>query len=57
MSTLDPSVLGLLIAVMAVAAGVFLLGRHLSLLEQQHLERCAACGRLRPRGRRCICSG
>jgi hypothetical protein len=57
MSTLDPSVLGLLVAVMAVAAGVLLLGRHLDLLEQRGLERCAACGRLRPHGRRCTCSG
>jgi hypothetical protein len=35
MSTFDPSVLGLLVAVMAVAAGVLLLGRHLDLLEQR----------------------
>lgn len=56
MSTLDPSVLGLLIAVMAVAAGVLLLCRHLDLLEQRSPERCAACGRLRERGRRCTCT-
>jgi hypothetical protein len=56
MTALDPSLLGLLVAVMAVAAGVLLLARHLDLLEQQGLERCAACGRVRPHGRRCDCS-
>ena len=55
MRTLDPSVLGLLVAVMAVPAGLLVLGRRFDLLDQRGLERCAACGRLRLRGRRCTC--
>jgi hypothetical protein len=57
MTTLGPSVLGLLVALMAVPAGLLLLGRRFDLLEQRGVERCAACRRPLEPGKRCPCTG
>ena len=56
MTTLDPSYLGLLVALMAVPSGLLMLARRFGLLEERSPERCAVCGRpLEPR-RRCPCT-
>lgn len=56
MATLEPSVLGLLVALMAVPAGLLLLCRRFDLLERRSLEHCAACGRPLEPGRSCPCT-
>ena len=38
-----------------VAAAMVFLGQNASLLERRRSSRCAACGRLRERGRLCEC--
>jgi hypothetical protein len=56
MTIFEPSALGLLVAVMAVSAGLLVLARRFDLLEQRGLEHCAACGRPLEPGRRCPCT-
>lgn len=56
MTIFEPSALGLLVAVMVVAAGLLVLARRFDLLERRGLEYCAACGRPLQPGRRCPCT-
>lgn len=56
MPTLDPSHLGLLVALMAVPSGLLMLARRFGLLEERSPEHCAVCRRPLEPGHRCPCT-